>query len=324
EPVTGGLSHFPGARMVAFYPEADVAYGANIFITVLYDGNELHRFFYEVRPLPSFIEGFVLNTLAVPAPDVEVAITALGLTAVTDSSGAFGFGFGMPADQTIPPGRRILTVNPGMKNRRFGTVEKYVTVREGRLNDTPPILLPAIGASIPFKRIYSGASQTILGAGALELDLSQAELTFPDLKDHGDVHVQVLSIGSLSHAALVSARPHWVFCLQPWGLEVSGPVGVRMDLPAHEGDYGYLDFYGERAVLVGLDPDALMIVPVGVGLVDADAREITSEGDVHYQRLDYIGYALMPDHEEVQPILEQYGAGEIDLRRLIAELEKLQ
>ncbi len=185
----------------------------------------------------------------------------------------------------------------------------------------PPILLPAISPSIPFKRILSGHAQNMLGNGSLELDLSQVELTFPDPRDQGDVHVQVLSIGSLSYDSLVSARPHWVYCIQPMGIEVSGPVGVRMDLPAHEGEYGCLEYFGERVVLVGLDPDALMITPVGVGLLDAEMRQITSEGVAHFQRLDYIGYALML--EAAQPILEQYANGEIDLRWMIAELEKL-
>ncbi|MCP4549182.1 MAG: Ig-like domain-containing protein [bacterium] len=319
--MVGEVSHFPGDRMTAFYPDVDAAYGATIFITVLYDGVELARAFYEVRPLPSFIEGFVLNTLAVPAADVEVAIEKLGLTTITDSAGAFGFGFNLPASRTIPPGRHILTVNPGMKNRNFGTVQKYITVQEGRLNAAPPILLPALSTSIPFQRIVSGDAQILLGDGALELDLSQAELTFPDQRDQGDVHVQVLSIGSLTHAALASARPHWVYCLQPMGVEVSGPVGVQMEIPAHEGSHGYLEYYGDRVVLVGLDPDALMIIPAGVGLLDPETQRVTSEGVVELKRLDYIGYVLMT--EAAQPLLEQYANGEIDLRRMISELEKL-
>ncbi|MCP4694750.1 MAG: Ig-like domain-containing protein, partial [Desulfobacterales bacterium] len=320
EAVVGGVSHFPGNRMAAFYPEADVAYGATIFITVIYDGAELHRAFYEVRPLPSFIEGFVLNTLAVPAAGVEVAIAELGMTSTTNSDGAFGFGFNLPASQTIPGGRYLVTVNPGMKNPKFGIIEKYVTVTQGRRNEMSAILLPAVSSSIPFTRIYSGDAQTLLGNGALELDLGQAELTFPDQQDHGDVHVQVLATGSVTHESLPSARPLWLFCLQPMGVEVSGPIGVRMDIPDYQGDHSYIEGFGNRVVLVGLDPDSLMITPVGVGLVNRQTLRVTSEV-VAYQRLDYIGYALMI--EDDQPILERYVNGEIDLRQMISELERM-
>ena len=67
------------------------------------------------------------------------------------------------------------------------------------------------------------------------------------------------------------------------------------------------------------DPQALQLVPVGVGLVDADNNRVTSEGQVALERLDYLGYALV-DVED-QGILERFAGGEISLRQMIGELE---
>jgi hypothetical protein len=72
-------------------------------------------------------------------------------------------------------------------------------------------------------------------------------------------------------------------------------------------------------VLVGLDFDALMIVPVGVGKIDADTKTVVSQGPVHLQRLDIIGYVLIG--EPGQLLLEQYVNDEITLQQMIAALQ---
>jgi hypothetical protein len=59
EPVPGSISHFPANRMAAFYFQRDLAYGATVFVTASYDGQELARGVLHVRPLPTFIEGTV-------------------------------------------------------------------------------------------------------------------------------------------------------------------------------------------------------------------------------------------------------------------------
>ena len=90
-------------------------------------------------------------------------------------------------------------------------------------------------------------------------------------------------------------------------------------MPPLYGSHDYVANIGERVILVGYDPDALQIVPVGVGLVDKDNNQVTSEGDVALERLDYLGYALVD--VENQAILERFAIGEISLRQMIGELE---
>ena len=86
------------------------------------------------------------------------------------------------------------------------------------------------------------------------------------------------------------------------------------------GDYAWLEHWSEHVVLVGLDPDALVLMPVGVGLLDKTARRVTGTASAALRRLDYLGYALMP-HQDT-PHLEQYRNADIDLNQLIDTLEK--
>ena len=319
EPVPGGISHFPANRMAAFYPARDLAYGATVYVTATYDGQEIARSSYTVRPLPTFIEGMVLNTQNDPLGGIEVRLPDLGLTAVTDNDGGFGLGYQLPPERNIPGGRYRMVVNPGLKNGAFGTIDQWVNVAEGRLNNATTVLLPSLNPSVPFRRIQSGAAQSLLASGALTLDLSQAVLSFPDLRDQGDVHAQVLQVNELSHRTLPTAAPYWVFALQPGGIRVSGTVGVRIGVPMRDGSYDYLLGKGLYFVMVGLDPEALMIMPVGVGKLDTDTKIISSVAPLALQRLDYIGFAPLP--AEAQAVIEQFAKGEITLRQLTAELD---
>jgi hypothetical protein len=53
EVVPGGLSYFPEDTMAAFYPQRDFAYEGTVHVKVLYDGNELSRSRFHIRPLPT-------------------------------------------------------------------------------------------------------------------------------------------------------------------------------------------------------------------------------------------------------------------------------
>jgi hypothetical protein len=145
-----------------------------------------------------------------------------------------------------------------------------------------------------------------------------AAVTFGDLRDQGDVYVQFVPYESLAHACFAYTLPQWLFAVQPPGIEVSGPVGVSIGLPKQNGGYAYLDDFGQYVVLLGLDPQAMTIMPVGVGRIDADAHRVNSLGEVHLQRLDYIGYALATaDHQD---LLARYAENKISLRQLVAQL----
>jgi hypothetical protein len=322
ETVPGGVSILPGNRMAAFYPSRDLAYGAEVFVTATYDGAELTRATYNVRPLPTLIEGFVTDSATNPLAGIPVQIDGLDFTTVTNTDGAYSFGFGMDAAKSLPAGRHKLIVNPGMQISGWGTLTYWARVNQGRLCAVPAIRLPKIDARIPFRRIVSGRADNLLAEGALKLDLSNARLTFADLRDQGDVHAQFLSVEQLPYAPMAYATPLWMFCLQPAGVEVSGQVGLTLAVPARQGSFSYLDDFGPLVVLVGLEPDALVMVPVGVGRLNADTRTVISAGDVHLQRLDFIGCAHMP--EAAQPLLQQYIDGAADLAALTAGLESLR
>jgi hypothetical protein len=322
EAVPGGISHFPGNRMVAFYPSRDLAYGAEIFITAFYDGVELVRSTYACRPLPTFVEGFVTDSASNPVAGVTVALGDTGLTTRTNSDGAYGFGYGLPADQTIPAGRHKVVVNPGLENRAYGTLEYWANVKAGRRNSVFPVKVPVLSPQIPFRRVISGEASNVLAGGALTIDLSNAELTFPDLRDQGDLHVQFLSVEKFPYAGLGSATPLWGFCNQPGGVEVTGRTALSMAIPARLGSHAYLEDFTDLVVLVGLDPDALMLVPVGVAKINLEAKTVVSQGPVQLQRLDFIGYAHIK--QEARPLLEQYVNGDASLQQMIAGLENLK
>ena len=54
-----GQSLLPGNRTLAIYPSRDYVYGAEIYVDVNYDGVELERFSFTVRPIPTLLQGFV-------------------------------------------------------------------------------------------------------------------------------------------------------------------------------------------------------------------------------------------------------------------------
>ncbi len=155
ETVPGGMSHFPENTMAAFYSERDFAYGGIVYVTVLYDGEELSRSSFNIRPLPTFIQGFVSDQFMVPIAGIEVQIPDLGRLAVTDQDGNYGFGFGEPADRDIPRGQYVAVVNPGLKNRAFGSVSLWINVEEGRLNSVGTTKIPILNPEEPFRRIQS-------------------------------------------------------------------------------------------------------------------------------------------------------------------------
>jgi hypothetical protein len=319
EPVPGGVSQFPGNTMAAFYPQRDFAYGATIYVDVLVNNQALSRTSFTVRPLPTFIQGFVADQFMQPIAGLTVEIPQLGRTASTDGNGSYGFGFGDQAQETITSGRYRGVINPDLSNRAFGTVERWINVAGGRLNSVGMTLLPILNPDEPFRHIVSGQQTAVLAGGDLTLGLADATLSFPDGRDQGDVHVQFMKLEQIAYPALPSATPNWAFAVQPMGVEVSGQVALTFVMPPLYGSHDYASRIGERVVLIGYDPDALQLVPVGVGTVDADNHKVISEGDVALERLDYLGYALV-DTEE-QAVLERFANGEISLRQMIGELE---
>lgn len=316
EPVPGETGILPGNTVVTWFPERDIAYGADVYVDVKYDGGELGRLTYKVRPMPTFVQGVVTDQIGQPVAGVRVALEDTPLTAQTDNNGSYTFGFGLSAEESLPPGRHRIVFNPGMISPKFGAVTQWANIQEGRLNRLGNVTLPLLDTDIPFRPIRSGQSQAVLASGELLLDLSDTDLRFDNGRANGDVHVQFTTAQYLSYRPLRSAMPQWLFAVQPAGIEVSGKLGLVIEMPSLMGSYQYVPPNGTHVVMIGLDPDSLQLTPVGVGTVQD--RTVTAAVS-SLQVLDYLGYAIV--NYDRQAVLQRYVDGELDLNGLIRELE---
>lgn len=313
ESVPGGISHLPNNMMSVFYPSQLFNYSAQIFVTVIYDGQELKRTTFKVRDLPTFISSGVLDQYGLPAAGIEVYIPAIGRTVKTDNSGMYQIGFGDKAEDIIPQGRYKVIVNPGMKNSSYGITESWINVKAGRLNRFGAITVPALSKRIPFRRINSGSSEEILVDGNLKLDLSDAALHFSNGKDYGDVHVQFTEWGQVPHGALKNTAPTWVYSVQPAGIEVEGKIGIDIAMPKFYDSYDYIPEDGFLLLMVGYDPRSKLVVPVGVA--EVQNKRVISIGKVNMQSLNYFGYIFVLD--EHQQLLQDYVDGKATLDSII-------
>jgi hypothetical protein len=163
-----------------------------------------------------------------------------------------------------------------------------------------------------------GGDQLVLLQGNLKLDLTGAQLQFPDGRQTGDIHAQFSSFTQLPYPVDPIAMPLWMYTIQPAGMRVSGSVGIDFACPLLNGSLDYVPMDGAYVLLLGLHPDARTIAPVGVGQVEN--RRIKSVGPLQYETLEMIGFGLadMP----AQPYLKDYAEGKISLPRLLLQLRQ--
>ena len=301
---------------MAFYPEEVLSYGANVEVEVVYDGVSLSRFAYDVRSLPTFLNGGIVDQLGQTVTGVEVSIPKLGRTAVTNSDGGFTLGFGDSAEEALPGGRYIIVLNPGRKDPRFAEVERYINIQQGRNNSLGRFLLPILNNREPFRSVASGDSEVILGGGDLKIDLTGVKLLFPDGQDRGLAHVQFTPFNQVA----VPIAP-LVLPFQPAGIEVlEGQPIFDFAIPSINGDYSLLPENGTFALILGVDKESLTIVPIGVGFVDNYRVISLLPLNIEGLRLDYIGYAFV--EAEDQELLESFAQGNLTLQELIARLSQ--
>ncbi len=303
---------------MAFYPEKDLAYNAEVSVDVTYDGEDLARIRYRTRPLPTFISGVVMDQLQQPVAGVQVRIEELNRSAQTNQDGAFNFGFGDSAAQNIPTGRYRLQLNPGQSVRGYGADTRSISVQDGVLNDVGQLQLAQLNTTLPYVPVKGGSQLSLLN-GELKIDLSNAKLQFPDGRQDGDLHVQMLQFSELAYPVDPMAMPYWMYALQPAGVTVEGSLSVDIAALKLADSYDYLPENGAYVVLVGLDRAAGRVVPVGVGLIDN--LRIRSQGAFAPGNLDLFGFALAGI--EAQPALKAYADGQMNLRQLQAELYRL-
>lgn len=319
ESVPGDLAHYPGRQFTTFHPARRFAYGAEVFVDVRYDGDELSRFNYRVQPLPTLLSGRVTDQFGNGLEGIDVRIEELGLSKKTDPKGHYVFGSGADLKKAIPSGRYTLIANLGMKKPAFGTTDADIQVRKGRLNELADLQIPELNPDVPFVRVRSGQSGIQLAGGDLRLDLDNSRLTFPDGRTQGDIHVQFHPVQQIARPMTPGSVPHWLYAVQPAGIRLDGPVSMQIDMPPLYGNRSYVPPDGTLVVMVGLNPSTNTIEPVGVG--EVSGIRVVTERPLKMQRLDYLGYALAGD--EAQSLLESFRDGEINAQVLATELEKL-
>ncbi len=320
ELVAGGISWLPQKTIIAFYPDQDFAYDGTVYAELKYDGEILSKTYFNVRPLPTLVQGFVSDIFGQPLQGITISIPELDRTATTDNEGAFNYGFAEKADNMIPPGRYKLVVNPELKDLKYGTIEQWLIVEQGILNTIGIIKLPVLNSNILFTYISSGLD-AIFDNNKLQIDLSSAEVIFPNGLDNGNVHVQRLSSVHIPYKTLNSAAGPWLYNIQPNGIEIDGDLHIELALPEQNKSHEYLNYLTDYMLFTGLDPESMQIIPVGVGLIDKDAKKLISARPVSMQRLDYIGYAFVPN-TAVESV-ENYIEGKITIDELITILESI-
>jgi hypothetical protein len=315
--VPGELMPLPGHQAYAFYPSRHYGFNATVYVDVVYDGEDLSRYQFQVRPLPTFITGGIRDQFGQPLAGIKVALPDLGLEATTNADGSFGFGAQTRPGEEIPGGRHEMRINPGFADARYGSQHLSVSIQEGNRNGLGQFQIPELSPDVPFSAVSSTQQQLILAGGDLQVDLSSAQLLFDGGNTSGDIQTQFYPHEHLGVASLPAFSPLWAYATQPRGVEVEGSVSVRMVMPQLGGSYDYIPSGTERVVMVGYDPTREVLAPVGVGRVDN--HTVTTEGELALETLDYLAYVIVaPQH---QPLLEDFSNGSISLNQLISELQ---
>jgi Ca2+-binding RTX toxin-like protein len=334
ERVPGGLSILPDGRTVAFYPKRDLGYEGQVFVDVTYDGASLGRFAYQLRSLPTFVQGGVYDTNGQKLGGLDITIPELGRSTRSDEQGAYGFGFGDSAATALPGGMYDVIYNPDNRLPGYASVIKRVRVEQGRLNSVNTVLIPVLSSSQPYRHISSGDAELSLANGELLLDLSEAEINFTSgvnkNRNSGDVHVLFTPAEAMTFNVQPSAQPSWVYSVQPPRIDVTGRIGVSMKVPAIGNDYSYLPPDGRLVLIVGQDSRTNVLSPVGVGRIEntsgsssggnssSSDKWVHSVGTLPFTRLNAFAYVIVSD--DTQIILQQFIDGELSESAFTAAL----
>ena len=317
EPVPGTLELLPGDNSAAFYPARHYGFSGTLLVDVLYNNEEVGRFTFTARPLPTFVIGGISDQFGQPLAGITVSLPDLGRESTTNADGSFSFGFQDSPGTTLPGGRHKLVVNSGFAVPGYGTLTTTINLQEGRRNDLGLLRVQEMHPNVSFSLISSGQEDVSLAGHNLQLDLSDARLLFDNRRDSGSAHVQFLSVEQITAKIAPNAWPHWVFATQPRGIGVEGEVGVTLQVPPLYGSYDYLLLDKQYVVMVGYDAKLESIQIVGLGLLEN--RRVTSIGKLALTSLDFIGYALVSP--ALQPTLEEWAStgsmGALELRRLL-------
>ena len=318
ESVNGKLSILPYGHQVSFQPEVEFEYNATVYVKVTYDGQELTRFIFNTRPLPTLVGGFLKDQLNAGVAGVTVRIPELNAETLSGNDGRFNFNLNINADEDVHFGKYTITYNGGQNNPRYSAVEQLIFLERERLTQIGVVRIPLRNPDEPYRHIYSGQAEAILQNNHLQLDLSEAELLFPDNRSQGSIHVQFLSYRDIPNPYPMVLSPHWIYSIQP-AVSVYGSIGIKIKIPQTSGGLNYKQPDGTYTVLLGYDEQRKYIQPIGIGEIQQDY--IVSVNKIPLKRLDYIGYALIEN--KAQDALRKIVIGEMDISAIINVLELL-
>ncbi len=318
-PVEGQVSLIPGDAGAVFAPNTNYGYNAELFVDVVYNGESLSRTRFQVRELPTFINGAITDQFGQPLKGITVTIPELNRETITNGDGGFAFGYQEAADRVIDGGSYTLLVNDGFRNRNFGNINTSISVQRNRVNSLERFKLQELDSRIFFANFSSDTNNVLIG-GDLEIDMSdpQSRAIFPNSRISGPVHVQFLPQEHLGVQGYRYATANWLYGVQPKGIEIEGDVSLKLKVPMLRGGREYLDPEVFRyVVLLGYSRQGQVVEPIGVGQLTNNAVE--SRGKVNLSSLDFIGYAQV--FPSLAPDLERYANGDISLPQLKAALQ---
>lgn len=316
EPVAGELSVLPGDHSWSFYPSANFSYGANVKVSIAYDGAELQRFSFKVRALPTLLDGGVADPFDSKLMGIKVSLPEVGRHEVTSDGGTFAFGYLDSGERNLQGGDYLLELNSGAENPNYGNLRRYISLSEGRQNSVGMLRLMPVNKEVPFVNLRSRGGQVIAANGDVELDLSHANLQFPDSQFGQRVQFSLLPMESIGMRQRNNLAAIWAYAAIPQGISVQGQLPLRLKAPRLYGGLEYLPADGERLLLVGRAARADELVPVGV--VRRQGEWLVSEGAVQLHNLDYLAVSRV--HFSMTPLLADYADGKIDLTAIQAAM----
>lgn len=315
--VPGETELNPGSTGVAFYANKMFGFNAEVYVDVIYDGNEVSRSFFSVRELPTLINGAVADQFGQPLAGVEVEIPELNRKTKTDGDGGFAFGYQETGEQVIPSGQYTLAINQNFTTPNLGMINTQISVQRNYGNNLERLTLQELDRNIAFQSISSGQVNNLVG-GDLILDLTQAKVLFDKGRTDGAAHLQFLPFEHIGVRMWPGAVPLWIYSSQPKGVTVEGDISLTLSIPKLSGSHNYLNPESyPYVVLVGYNANQQVIEPIGVGRVENN--KVISVGTVNLTSLDFIGYAQV--HQNLAESLISYAEGDVTIQQLKAQLQ---
>jgi hypothetical protein len=318
ELLNGSVSLLPGEQTLAFYPNRQFGFNADLYVDVSYDGKKLRGFTFKVRPLPTFVMGSVVDQFSRPLAGITVTLSQLNRTAVTNNDGGFSFGFQEQPGNEIPGGRYQMIINPEFADPHYGMQIRSINLQEGRRNKLSLSSVPELHPDIPFELVSSGQANAIFAGGDLKLNFTDTRLLFNKGRSSGSVQYQFMPLEKLNVGTTPGVMPLWMFAAQPQGIVAEGSVGIDIKMPPMDGDYEYLLPEIKLVVLLGYDPEREVIEPIGIGKIEN--YHVIGIGNIKPKTLDYFGYALLDP--ALQPLLQQVADGSKTMQQLLSAVQQ--